>query len=92
MRKLILIAAIAMFAAATTGFVIPAAAKDKKAVTSGQKMKIKGVVTRRDADTFTVRSGGSKIRGNDDLSDDVKGSKLRGRCSDVAYWHLASLS
>jgi len=24
-------------------------------VTSGQKMKIKGVVTRRDADTFTVR-------------------------------------
>src|SRR5215204_3538929 len=26
-----------------------------RTVTSGQKMKLKGVVTRRDADTFTVR-------------------------------------
>src|SRR5437763_3437228 len=39
----------------------PILAQDKtnpagsRTVTSGQKMKIKGVVTRRDADTFTVR-------------------------------------
>jgi hypothetical protein len=57
MRKLILFAAVATFGVAATGVVGPAVAIEKsKAVTSGQKMKIKGVVTRRDADTFTVRS------------------------------------
>ena len=56
MRKLILFAAVATFGVAATGVVIPAVAEDKsKAVATGQKMKIKGVVTRRDADTFTVR-------------------------------------
>lgn len=60
MRKFIVFAAVATFAVAATGFVIPAAAKDKgKAVAPGQKMKIKGVVTRRDADTFTVRRTGA---------------------------------
>jgi hypothetical protein len=57
MRKLILFAAVATFVVAATGVVIPAVAKEKsKAVATGQKMKLKGVVTRRDADTFTVRS------------------------------------
>src|SRR6266516_2588786 len=33
----------------------PTSSSNARTVTSGQKMKIKGVVTRRDADTFTVR-------------------------------------
>jgi hypothetical protein len=33
----------------------PAPAEAQRTVATGQKMKIKGVVTRRDADTFTVR-------------------------------------
>jgi hypothetical protein len=33
----------------------PTDASRARSVSSGQKMKIKGVVTRRDADTFTVR-------------------------------------
>ena len=57
MRKLILFAAVATFVVAATGAVSPAVAIEKsKAVATGQKMKLKGVVTRRDADTFTVRS------------------------------------
>ena len=57
MRKLILFAAIAALVVAATGAVSPAVAIEKnKAVATGQKMKLKGVVTRRDADTFTVRS------------------------------------
>lgn len=58
MFKCILFAAVAAFAVAATGFVVPAAAKGK-GVASGQKMKIKGVVTRRGADTFTVRQSGA---------------------------------
>src|SRR6266542_2851402 len=42
----------------TASMVFPQATSStsgSRTVTSGQKMKIKGVVTRRDADTFTVR-------------------------------------
>jgi hypothetical protein len=39
-----------------TEVIVPAPAEDSaRTVSTGQKMKIKGVVTRRDADTFTVR-------------------------------------
>jgi hypothetical protein len=38
-----------------TQVIVPAPTDGTAAVSSGQKMKVKGVVTRRDADTFTVR-------------------------------------
>jgi hypothetical protein len=39
-----------------TEVLVPAPVDDSaRTVSSGQKIKIKGVVTRRDADTFTVR-------------------------------------
>jgi outer membrane protein OmpA-like peptidoglycan-associated protein len=50
-------------------------------VTSGQKMKIKGVVTRRDADTFTVRDLNgvdTVVRLDDRKSVKTKGGFLRG--------------
>jgi outer membrane protein OmpA-like peptidoglycan-associated protein len=50
-------------------------------VTSGQKMKIKGVVTRRDADTFTVRDMNgvdTVVRLDDRTSVKTKGGFLRG--------------
>jgi len=50
-------------------------------VASGQKMKIKGVVTRRDADTFTVRDMNGMdtvVRLDDRTSVKTKGGFLRG--------------
>jgi outer membrane protein OmpA-like peptidoglycan-associated protein len=52
-----------------------------RSVTSGQKMKIKGVVTRRDADTFTVRDMNgvdTVVRLDDRTSVKTKGGFLRG--------------
>src|ERR1044071_6833169 len=52
-----------------------------RTVTSGQKMKIKGVVTRRDSDTFTVRdmSGvDTVVRLSDKTSVKTHGGFLRG--------------
>jgi outer membrane protein OmpA-like peptidoglycan-associated protein len=52
-----------------------------RTVASGQKMKIKGVVTRRDADTFTVRDLNgvdTVVRLNDTTSVKTKGGFLRG--------------
>ena len=52
-----------------------------RSVTSGQKMKIKGVVTRRDADTFTVRDMNGMdtvVRLDDKTSVKTKGGFLRG--------------
>ena len=52
-----------------------------RTVTSGQKMKIKGVVTRRDADTFTVRDMNgvdTVVRLSDSTSVKTKGGFLRG--------------
>ena len=52
-----------------------------RAVTSGQKLKIKGVVTRRDADTFTVRDLNgvdTVVRLDDKTSVKTKGGFLRG--------------
>jgi len=51
-----------------------------RTVTSGQKMKIKGVVTRRDADTFTVRDMNgvdTVVRLSDRTSVKTKGGFLR---------------
>jgi outer membrane protein OmpA-like peptidoglycan-associated protein len=65
----------------------PILAQDKttpagsRTVTSGQKMKIKGVVTRRDADTFTVRDMNgvdTVVRLNDRTSVKTHGGFLRG--------------
>jgi len=50
-------------------------------VTSGQKMKVKGVVTRRDADTFTLRDANgvdTVVRLNDRTSVKTNGGFLRG--------------
>jgi outer membrane protein OmpA-like peptidoglycan-associated protein len=64
----------------------PILAQDKtnpagsRTVTSGQKMKIKGVVTRRDADTFTVRDMNgvdTVVRLTDRTSVKTKGGFLR---------------
>src|SRR5262245_40566546 len=64
----------------------PMLAQDKtnpsgsRTVTSGQKMKIKGVVTRRDADTFTVRDINgvdTVVRLDDRTSVKAKGGFLR---------------
>jgi len=52
-----------------------------RTVASGQKMKIKGVVTRRDADTFTVRDLNgvdTVVRLSDSTSVKTKGGFLRG--------------
>ncbi len=52
-----------------------------RSVTSGQKMKIKGVVTRRDADTFTIRDLNGMdtvVRLDDRTSVKTKGGFLRG--------------
>src|ERR1044071_6958386 len=52
-----------------------------RTVASGQKMKIKGVVTRRDADTFTVRDMNGMdtvVRLDDKTSVKTKGGVLRG--------------
>src|ERR687886_1210578 len=65
----------------------PILAQDKtnpagsRTVTSGQKMKIKGVVTRRDADTFTVRDMNgvvTVVRLDDKTSVKTHGGFLRG--------------
>jgi OmpA-OmpF porin, OOP family len=65
----------------------PILAQDKtqpagsRTVTSGQKMKIKGVVTRRDADTFTVRDMNgvdTVVRLDDKTSVKTNGGFLRG--------------
>src|SRR5882724_189299 len=51
-----------------------------RAVASGQKMKIKGVVTRRDADTFTVRDSNgvdTVVRLDDRTSVKTSGGFLR---------------
>jgi outer membrane protein OmpA-like peptidoglycan-associated protein len=56
-------------------------AAGSRTVTSGQKMKIKGVVTRRDADTFTVRDMNGMdtvVRLDDRTSVKTKGGFLRG--------------
>ena len=52
-----------------------------RTIASGQKMKIKGVVTRRDADTFTVRDVNgvdTVVRLDDRTSVKTKGGFLRG--------------
>lgn len=52
-----------------------------RTVASGQKMKLKGVVTRRDADTFTVRDMNgvdTVVRLDDKTSVKTKGGFLRG--------------
>jgi OmpA-OmpF porin, OOP family len=52
-----------------------------RTVTSGQKMKIKGVVTRRDSDTFTVRDNNGVdtiVRLDDKTSVKTKGGFMRG--------------
>jgi len=52
-----------------------------RTVVSGQKMKIKGVVTRRDADTFTVRDMNgvdTVVRLSDTTSVKTNGGFLRG--------------
>ncbi len=52
-----------------------------RTVTSGQKMKLKGVVTRRDSDTFTVRDMNgvdTVVRLDDRTSVKTKGGFLRG--------------
>jgi outer membrane protein OmpA-like peptidoglycan-associated protein len=52
-----------------------------RTVASGQKLKLKGVVTRRDADTFTVRDMNgvdTVVRLNDRTSVKTKGGFLRG--------------
>jgi endonuclease YncB( thermonuclease family) len=52
-----------------------------RTVASGQKMKLKGVVTRRDADTFTVRDMNgvdTVVRLDDRTSVKTKGGFLRG--------------
>ncbi|HYO62179.1 MAG TPA: OmpA family protein [Pyrinomonadaceae bacterium] len=51
---LALLVALAPAASAQDGSTSSATA-NTRSVTSGQKMKLKGIVTRRDADTFTVR-------------------------------------
>ena len=65
----------------------PSFAQDKtsttgsRTVASGQKMKIKGVVTKRDADTFTVRDMNgvdTVVRLGDKTSVKTKGGFLRG--------------
>ncbi|MGI8898291.1 MAG: OmpA family protein [Pyrinomonadaceae bacterium] len=56
------------------------AAVGSRTVVSGQKMKIKGVVTRRDSDTFTVRDNNgvdTVVRLDDTTSVKAKGGFLR---------------
>src|ERR1700730_11366596 len=52
---LMLITCLLFFSASLASAQTTTNTSGSRSVTSGQKMKIKGVVTRRDADTFTVR-------------------------------------
>ena len=52
---LTLITCLLVFSASVASAQSTTATSGSRSVTSGEKMKIKGVVTRRDADTFTVR-------------------------------------
>jgi len=52
---LTLITCLLVFSASVASAQTTTATSGSRSVTSGEKMKIKGVVTRRDADTFTVR-------------------------------------
>jgi len=52
---LTLITCLLVFSASVASAQTKTATSGSRSVTSGEKMKIKGVVTRRDADTFTVR-------------------------------------
>ena len=73
--SLLAFAAIAVMAQDTTS------TAGARTVVSGQKMKIKGVVTRRDADTFTVRDMNGMdtvVRLDDRTSVKTKGGFLRG--------------
>src|SRR5437016_2368417 len=59
----------------------PTDASRARSVSSGEKMRIKGVVTRRDADTFTVRDVNgvdTVVRLNDHTSVKSNGAFLRG--------------
>jgi outer membrane protein OmpA-like peptidoglycan-associated protein len=76
-----------MLAVLLLAFSAPAFAQDTtstvgaRTVQSGEKMKIKGVVTRRDADTFTVRDNNGVdtiVRLDDSTSVKSKGGFLRG--------------
>jgi OmpA-OmpF porin, OOP family len=52
---LTLITCLLVFSASVASAQTTTATSGSRSVTSGEKMKIKGVVTRRDSDTFTVR-------------------------------------
>ncbi|MDQ1708454.1 MAG: OmpA-OmpF porin, family [Pyrinomonadaceae bacterium] len=72
--SLLAFSASAIFAQDTT------ATAGARTVTSGEKMKIKGVVTRRDADTFTVRDNNgvdTTVRLDNSTSVKAKGGFLR---------------
>ena len=53
--SLVLVMGLLIFSAPTVLSQDTTSPAGSRTVVSGQKMKIKGVVTRRDADTFTVR-------------------------------------
>ncbi|PWT82222.1 MAG: hypothetical protein C5B44_02580 [Acidobacteria bacterium] len=84
--KFKMFSSLMMILALVTVFAAVAAAQDttqpagSRSVTSGQKMKLKGVVTRRDADTFVVRDFNgvdTTVRLDDHTSVKSKGGFLR---------------
>jgi OmpA-OmpF porin, OOP family len=78
--SVVLLLGLLVFAAPLTFSQDTTSAAGARTVASGQKMKIKGVVTRRDADTFTVRDNNgvdTVVRLNDTTSVKTKGGFLR---------------
>ncbi|MGH9883543.1 MAG: OmpA family protein [Pyrinomonadaceae bacterium] len=78
--SVVLLLGLLVFAAPLTFSQDTTSSAGARTVASGQKMKIKGVVTRRDADTFTVRDNNgvdTVVRLNDTTSVKTKGGFLR---------------
>jgi OOP family OmpA-OmpF porin len=78
--SLMLAVSLLAFSASTSFAQDKTAAAGSRTVTSGEKMKIKGVVTRRDADTFTVRDmngADTVVRLDNSTSVKAKGGFLR---------------
>ena len=77
----VLLTCLLVFSASTAFAQDTTSTSGSRTVASGQKMKIKGVVTRRDSDTFTVRDINgvdTVVRLSDQTSVKTKGGFLRG--------------
>src|SRR5256885_3498810 len=95
MFSLMLAVALLAFSASVAFAQDTTATAGARTVASGEKMKIKGVVTRRDADTFTVRDINgvdTTVRLDNNTSVKTKGGFLHGGSTDAQTQILRGLN